>query len=399
MSNVKSIGFGCESIFSVSGDYPEHTYVDRREFAKQVTDALIAHQIAFVSGVSKSGKTLLVRHTLSYNKISYIWLRGSEIKSENHFWDLIFTQLEIQSSKKNRSKFQMLTLEKLVEKSICIVVDDFHYVPSYDIRINLLRILKIFNEEGVPIILVAVQSPQAREVELMPDMNARIVHIPLSSWDIDELTRIASKGFTSQGTAVMQLSRLAQESFGSPFLMQLLCQMYCRLLVKKYPNSKIAYIEKVDREDLNAILPNAASSVSYLTTYAMLTNPKVCATDKLFQRHDGKRGNLNQMILYAIAGKYPVGAMPYLEVHVSRLMQRLMESLDSADAVLSNDLYYESLTRMVEEYRFYYEKTYANDEVRHDPIIDLIGQMFYVRDPFFLFYLRHTTEIEKQFIS
>ncbi len=393
-----AITSSCEDIFSISGEHPQKTYLDRVSFSNQLIDALKASQIALVYGLSKIGKTLLVKYVLQYIDRPRIWIYGNQIDSEDALWEILAEFLTLADSyHKSRRKGKIDILKKLTDEKYCLIIDDYHYVPTPKVRLDTLHTLKILNGENIPVVLIGVQSPQLREIGQFPDMAGRIRSIELSAWSEDELILIANKGFSSRSTAVMQLTRLAQESFGSPFLMQLLCQLYCRQRLEKHLDSDTGYIERVEVEDLDIIFPQAAQSFSYAQVYSLLISPKACITNKVFIRHDGKRGNFNQIFWYALAGIYPIGSMPYLVVHLSTFWHRLSKILASSEELVSEETLFNGVALMVEQYQHYYDATYETFS-RHDPIIDLLGNVFYVRDPFILFYLRHSPDIEKQFI-
>lgn len=399
MRKTHKTNITCEDIFPISAIYPQQTFIDRRDFTKQILDTLKSGQIALVYGMSKSGKTLLVEYTLNRVEMARLWLYGNQLSDESAVWMILAAKLHIKTvSPRSVAKEQTNIIEQLKRHNHCVVVDDFHYIPTQETRIGILRFLKMLNGEGVPVIIIGVQSPHIREIELLQDMMGRVKAIPLDGWTIEELTRIASKGFNSRGSAVIQLQRLAQESFGSPFLMQLFCQLYCKHRLEKKLGSEIGYIEKIELADLEVIFPQAANSVLYTHVYELLTHPVACLNNQLFTRHDGKKGNFNQMFWYSISGVYPIGAMPYLRSHLAHLQLRLRQVFHPSEKEISSEIFFEYVAYMVDYYYSYYNKTYETFS-RHDPIIDLIGQVFYVRDPFILFYLRHSSEVEKQFIG
>jgi len=392
--------FDCEAIFTVSGDYPEVTYVDRdATLTKQLSLALDHHRVAIIKGLSKTGKTLLIHHTLRYSNVPRIWLSGGRINSVEDFWKAIRYSLQKTGNKKIASGLEQI-VSALRQQNYCIIVDDFHYIGTKEVRDALSRIFKGLSEIGVTVFVIGVQSPPMREIEEMPDLMARSLIITLDSWSEDDLSRIGHKGFTRCGFGIANIGALAQESFGSPFLMQKLCQTYCARRVSERPSNKLGYIERVEREEIDSILRNTAQSISYMNTYEVLVSPAALATNEEFLRHDGQKvGNLNQIILYAISGRHPFGAIPLLEVHVGRLWQRVCEVLDSASEV-SAQMIWLSVNAMLKEYREYYKNLMVQiDGPRFDPVIDQVGQIFFIRDPFLLFYLRHSDEIEAQFAT
>jgi hypothetical protein len=391
----------CEKIFTVTGEYPELTYVDRdAHLTRQITDAISQHRVVIVRGLSKCGKTLLVHHTLRYVGLPQIWLSGSRLTGLKGFWKAIISNLQ-RHGIQYKSTLPEDIVSVLVSNQYCLIVDDFHYIGSRELRETLSRILKGLSEAGVSILVVGVQSPPMRAIEEMPDLIARSLIVTLDPWSDDDLSRIGQKGFTSCGFGIANIASLSQESFGSPFLMQKLCQIYCRRRVAKRTDSKVGYIERVERGEIDAILREAADSISYMSTYEILTSPTSCATMQTYRRHDEwKFGNLNQMILYAMTGRFPVGSLPLFEVHVMKLWQRLRQTVLLETEEIELEIIIKSLELMSENYvASYNESIIKNDAPRFDPAIERVGQVFYIRDPFLLFYLRHSSEVEAQFAT
>lgn len=395
MTNHK---INCDAIFTVTGEYPEITYVDRdATLTRQLTTAISQHRVVIIRGLSKSGKTLLVQHTLRYVNVPRIWLSGDRITSVKSFWKAIVSALQ-KHGVTNLGNDPEDIAQVLAGNAYCVIVDDFHYIGNREVRGGLSRTFKGLSELGIPVFVVGVQSPPMREIEELPDLIARSLIVTLESWSEDELSRIGHQGFTNCGFGIANIGSLAQESFGSPFLMQKLCQIYCRRRLEERADTRLGYIERVDRNEIDSILRETANSISYMTTYELLTSPPALATNFLFRRHDEtKFGNINQLVLYAMSGRYPFGAIPFLEVHVSKLWQRLRQVV-LADVEISLETIATTLDMMSSEYRRYYAETANLDDApRFDPVIDQVGQIFYIRDPFLLFYLRHSDEVEAQF--
>jgi hypothetical protein len=383
----------CESVFQISGEYPEVTFVEQDiGLTRQIIEALKTRQIIIVRGPSKSGKTLLVTHSLKFVNYSQIWVRGSFIKDIDTFRFLIANKLaEIKLQVELNSDWNLLA-DILVTKKICLVIDDFHYIPSKSSRFEIWRLIKSLNDIGVPIIVIGVQSPQMRDVD-EGDLLGRVLSVKLEGWSEENLSRIGIQGFNRLGIAILNLNRIVQESLTSPFLMQLLCLQYCQY--KSQNNQTQKHVEKIENVVIEKILPEAAKRISYLNTYTLLTQSY---DNLIFSRHDGKQGTLNQLILYAISGQYPFGAMPYFEINLNRLLGRTLEVISIKDSPkLTYSELLKSIEMMIMNYYAHYNEVLEDEFARHDPVIDLIGQKFYIRDPFLLFYLRHSDDVEQQF--
>jgi hypothetical protein len=82
----------------VPGGLPKYTYVPRAE--RGLEDQLSAAKdnlckIATVTGATKSGKTVLVRKV--FGDAANVWVDGGHVKTEQDFWNIVGTQLEVVS--------------------------------------------------------------------------------------------------------------------------------------------------------------------------------------------------------------------------------------------------------------------------------------------------------------
>src|SRR5690606_23700027 len=109
------------------------------------------------------------------------------------------------------------------------------------------------NQNGVASIIIGVTSPQVREL-YKTDLVGRMNSIELTSWSDKNLEQIAVKGFARiNNRALNNPMTLVQESLGSPFLMQLLCQYYCR----EWLQGK-SFIFIVEQAELQSVLSESS---------------------------------------------------------------------------------------------------------------------------------------------
>lgn len=390
----------CDQVFIVDGAYPEITYVDiDTVITREIRDVIINKRIALIRGASKSGKTLLVTHIMRYMNNKRIWLQGALITSQTSIWESISYDLMKNFDISHLTTDPHQIAIKLAEHDFTLIIDDFHHIYNTAVRQQICSYLKALNEYGISIIIIGVESPQIRDI-LKSDLRARIISIILEGWNPDQLKLIGSKGFNRGGHSLLNLELLADESFTSPFLMQLLCKTYCEHIgTEKLMSS----IERINPKFVQIILPIVANHISYMEVYSILTHSS--DNKDLYKRHDGKIGNINQMILYAISSNYPIGTWTKLDVHVGRLWHRLHEILHPSEHSKIDtpqngiELIDYSVNSMINAYESYYNKELTKDNIRHDPVVDLVGQLFCIRDPFLLFYLRNSSEVESQFES
>lgn len=392
----------CENIFSIRGE-PTQTLIAREKYIKQIINTLREGQIPCVVGMSKSGKTLLVRQTLFLYQISSIWLFGSQMVHPDSVWRLLAQQMHIDEDfQRNPEQTQEKILTRLVSEEILLVIDDFHFIINPEHRLAVLLAIKLVNERSGKSVVIGVKSPQTREIEYFNDLNGRIRAVIIDNWSIQELSKIALKGFNARQSTVGRLERLAYESFGSPFLMQLLCQIFCKRKLEPFLHSEGGIASLVEHSDpatmFEDVFPSATLSVQYGKLYSLLTEPSACEVERKFRRHDNRAGNLNQLILYAATGKYPSGAMPYSDIQTGRLWHRIRECLAEDEMMSSQEETERAVKKMVGHYFEFYRET-STTFSRHDPLVDYGEGKFYIHDPFLLFYIRHSPEVEESFLE
>jgi len=251
----------------VAGRPPDVTYNPRSDRQQETEVRAYIGQpgkALSVSGPTKSGKTVLIERILP--PAEAIWMQGSDLTSADVFWARIIdwlglydalevsTQVATQSGRRNavtvgvpkvvsytgeqtdgggstasikkgrRRNPADVAREGLTTLPVPIVVDDFHYVPD-DVKRDIARAIK----SVLPIthvIMIAVPHEAFEAVRREPDMTGRVWNLEIERWSVEELKYIARKGFE-----VLDIddpdervgARLAEYSYGAPFLMQQLC--------------------------------------------------------------------------------------------------------------------------------------------------------------------------------
>lgn len=252
----------------IAGTYPEVTYNPResKDLESEVEEYLRQRgKCLVVSGPSKSGKTVLIEHLLPMDFA--VWVSGNRIASIGDFWATLVDQLDAYTTVERsygsdsslgidaevggsipgflkgklalRPRFgkdeklggshtrsaASTVLEYLAHTPVPIVVDDFHYISESVRKEVTLAVKELIRRTHV--VLIAVPNEAFDIVRTARDMDGRVWQVPVAEWDRDELVQIARKGFN-----VLNVSdpgdelgiRLADASYGAPFLMQQLCQ-------------------------------------------------------------------------------------------------------------------------------------------------------------------------------
>jgi hypothetical protein len=255
----------------VPGRVPEYTYNPREDLRveERLGDYLDeAGEILVVAGPTKTGKSVLLQAVVE----NPVWLDGQMIDSVDKFWSLVGDQLGVftdvlqshqseygygttargqigapavasagvdvtgaiknQAGGSNSVKRPVVAvvMEGLMGARRPVVIDDFHFMPD-SVKKELVRALKPLALGGVPIIFVSITHRATEAMTAIPDMGGRVHAIAIPSWGTDELMEIARLGFglLKVKDAGQRLAhRLAEASFGSPYLMQKFCRELCK---------------------------------------------------------------------------------------------------------------------------------------------------------------------------
>lgn len=398
----------CEDIFIIAGESEvanqssASTYISRDEYVNRILSGLNSNLIVYVRGMSKSGKTWLVTHLLREANIKYIKISGSQIKTGEAVWEYLAEEEMPDMVWKSTIRRQNMLTKHLKDQHICVVIDDFHYVSDERVLLDLQRgVLKALSDQGVNVILISVTFKKFHENWLSgADMTGRILDVDLRPWAKEELIEIASRGFNQKKGAVHQLYLFAQESYGSPFLMQLLCQLYCKRRLAEHLRSEIEYIESIQPKDLQPILRDAVNvfGTAFNGLYLRLISKDACLDERKYMRHDGKTGNFNQLLFYTLAQVFPDEISPHFHIDIGKLLFRFLTFLHPQDRHIDNKTFWDNVHQLWGHYSTYYSAALEKG-IRHDPVLSIEDDMLLVQDPFLCFYLRHSSFVEKHFAN
>ena len=328
----------------VAGSTPRITYNPRGE--RHLEPELSAYldqgfgRALSVSGPTKSGKTVLVERALPRDEA--IWVEGQDLGSVEVLWDAIVDWLglydlvevtrnetegagkqlglsvglpklaSIEASKKDdksvatgvrKTRTQAVTTvarKGLEELGVAIIIDDFHYVAE-DAKVPLARAVKTI----IPftkVVLIAVPHEAFDVVRSEADMGGRVSQLTIELWSVEELEFIAQKGFEAlniddqHGVA----TKLAENSFGAPFLMQDLCYQYANSLgVLETAQEVVPTVEPYDWEDFFRRIANRTPPVIF---DHLLRGPKTRGQKRIARVYrTGERTDIYGALLYAIA--------------------------------------------------------------------------------------------------
>lgn len=375
----------------VAGGLPTLTYIPRASYdlensLKEHLDD--GHHLICVTGPTKSGKTVLCRTVLEGQHP--IWLDGGSIASEADFWDQLADALDaveaqeeetshatskasgggveagvgagvaslkvggsktaVDSSEKKKTvrvarskKAQALASLKNLQK--CLVIDDFHYLDR-DLQTVVVRSLKAPIFDGARVVFLAVPHRAYDVVRVEREMTGRVKQVEVPDWNDQELSEIASKGFSAlnvnaPGTLI---SRLAREAWENPHLMQRFCNKLCRAnqVVEKQSAPKALALP-----DYDFFFEDLAKETGKREFERLSRGPRQ-RSDRLIRKFvDGTEGDTYVVVLKALAETGPKAVVTYeelrgkiagllvdstLQMHeVSRVLAKMSELQAAAD--------------------------------------------------------------------
>lgn len=408
-----------QSVFSPGGQ-PSVTYVDRAHLGIEATlkkAIALPNTIVALTGPTKSGKTVLCTRVLQTYEYEYVWIDGGQIKNEGDAWSKICTELRLAtefiesegsaghagaggsgeisaglpanqiklSLTVNGSRLRSIeksyrylpdnmhqAIEALLDKKISLVIDYFHYVPD-EARASLVRSLKGAVFRGLKVVLLSTPHRAFDAIKAEAEVTGRFKHVTVPHWSTDDLRLIAEIGFEALNIEAERdmIETLANESEGSPLLMQRFCWNLCydAGIVVTSTFSKLLV-----NVDVEAIFNEVANDAG-LPTYEKLAKGPQSRTDRIRRpMAGGGTADIYEAILLAVAKTGPKERISYDQIRTNLnliLTDKIPQKIE-----VSNALNY--LTEI------------DSKENKGQRAIDWDGQNLdlFLTDPFFRFYLR-----------
>lgn len=255
------------------GRATELTYVDRthKSVATDLTTQLNrGGKFISLVGPTKMGKTVLVEKTAS----DAVTIQGQSISNVNDLWSRLAAHFGIPTTttagkvNSDTSKWGFAaklgidlagfganlggehTLEnsaawttelyadqvlpdvvKAARKQgyrVNIALDDFHFIDTL-VRKEVIQALKPLVHQGASVIIITLPHRRSEASRLVRDVGGRTVTLEVEPWLRDDLEKIAIVGFSALKLRDSHelRKRLAEEAYGSPFIMQQLCLELC----------------------------------------------------------------------------------------------------------------------------------------------------------------------------
>lgn len=406
-----------EDVFSPRS-FPENTYIHRITAGNKTIDQklekalMMKGNLIFVSGASKSGKTVLCHKVIPDEK--FIDLSGNQISSKEDFWnhiaeqlslsDIVTTTTGMQNSEArvvkgsanfnagimgtgigagigadtsenvvstnqitaSRARTETQIIRYIIDNDKVLVIDDFHYIPK-EIQLYIARTLKTELFHGLKAVILSLPHRSDEAIILNPDLIGRTTSIEIPLWTTNELKEIAVKGFTLLNVPISDecINLLAQESISSPQLMQDNC-------------FNLAYGSmgsSITTATVKAAFSETASNYAHYDKLVrtILHGPSQGqGRRKLYQTAD-KDVDIYELMLMALKADPPVSKLSLEEIK-NRISELLVNHERITSSIISGTI--NKLISLIKK------------DMPDLDALEYKNKELYILDPFLLFYLR-----------
>ena len=345
-------------------EFPTVTYVSRNELALEMRlqNAIdTPGEVIWVSGPSKSGKTVLIEKVVGLDNL--ITVTGAGVASGDHLWDRVLDWMGVPTSEgsgssrattgkvgaqvkggasipflakaeaggsteaghtKEKTSSQIRSrrgmrqvIDEVSHSTFVLLIDDFHYMDRA-VQREVSKQIKEAARQGVKICAASVPHRSDDVVRSNPELRGRVQAIDLDYWEASELRQIGELGFEALNVRITSrvLDTFAQESSGSPQLMQALCLQLCFETDCTKRSNTLERLRYTD-DDVQKVLALATSRADYSSLVRrMHTGPKQRGQErKEFQLSDGSVGDVYRAVLLAIASDPPALSFRYADLN------------------------------------------------------------------------------------
>ena len=207
-------------------------------------------------------------------------------------------------------------IQHLTKDSLCLVIDDFHYIPDDD-RAACVRTLKgaVFN--GLKVVLLSTPHRAFEAIKAEAEVTGRFRHVTVPIWEPGDLKKIATVGFDALHVACPPqiIETFAREQQGSPLLMQQFCWSVC---YNSGIEGKKIFSQKIDTNFPVENIFNEVAKNSGLPIYEKLSKGPQSRTDRIMRPLiNGGATDIYHAILLAIAVTGPKEQLSYDEIRSS----------------------------------------------------------------------------------
>jgi hypothetical protein len=417
----------------VPGSYPQHTYVERRGEAFELTlrDALdTTGQVVSLVGPSKAGKTVLVEKVVGRDLL--ITISGASLHSPGDVWASVLDWMNVPNttsysktvggavglevggkgevsvpllakgevSGQTRAELNIgsnvesvrergglnQVVREIANSEFVVLIDDFHYMPRA-VQQEVAKTLKEAVRLGIKIVTASVSHRGDDVVRANPELRGRVRAVDLNYWKGNELHDIARAGFGALNISLDNgtIEKFIDESAGSPQLMQLLCLQSCFVLDLREEQEKTTLRVQINvRPYLSKILEQTSAYTDFRSLVDVLDGgPRTRGTErKTYRFPDGTDGDVYRVVLRALADDPPKLSYPYEEL-LERTAKVCIGDSPVGSSVTGTCLH---MAKLAQE-RFPNERAIDWDQTK---------QVLDIPDPYLLFYLRWSNRLKEK---
>lgn len=400
-----------EDVFSPRS-FPQNTYISRIGANGETVDDRLRKALAmkgnliFVSGASKSGKTVLCHNVIDEDK--FISLSGNQINSREDFWSHIAEQIPLSDTvttvimqqdnaaalqkfgvnfmgfsagigktEGNTAGKQLSVVNARTERQIIkylidnhkiLVIDDFHYVAK-DVQMYIARTLKTELFNGLKAVIISLPHRSDEAIICNPDLIGRTTSIEIPPWSAGELKEIADKGFALLDIELSNgcVDLLAQESISSPQLMQDNCF-----------NLAFNIINKNDGHDIIAVQAAFHETARNYSHYERIVNSISTGPIQGINRRkqylvEYDNVDVYKLLLLALKADPPVTELTLVE------LKDRVRNLVKGNDLPTTSILSATINKAIE---------IISANIPDLDALEYKNQKLYILDPFLLFYLR-----------
>ncbi|WP_156372843.1 hypothetical protein [Deinococcus sp. Leaf326] len=203
-------------------------------------------------------------------------------------------------------------------------------------------------------------------------MTGRVTQLNIPLWSTQELDEIAKFGFAALNVVLdsKDVSRLSEESFGSPHLMQEFCKQICKINgVKETLEESKKLAPPEDRINFFRERANEASKPAF---DRLAMGPRQRSDRKQRDLRDGGEADIYIAVLRAIADTGPKVELTYEEIRSS--LRNVLNEMPQAHEVSR------VLEKMTDIAKL--------EKGQGEPVLDWYEGKLHISDPFFAYYLK-----------
>ena len=147
-------------------------------------------------------------------------------------------------------------------ENVILAIEDFHNIDE-EVQDNLGPAIKEASERDMKICVLVIKHRSDKLIDSAPDLRDRVKSVNFDFWKEDDLAEIGEKGFRDTlnlDVPQKMIEVLAEESLGSPYLMQLLCYNACPVIGHRKQKQSMTDVEVSNRQ-IEAILRRTAEGL------------------------------------------------------------------------------------------------------------------------------------------